>query len=38
MTIPAVTLTPRTGDGLGAGATAGALLEFASRGDFTRWE
>jgi hypothetical protein len=38
MTVPAVTLTPRTGDGLGAGASAGALLEFASCDDFARWE
>jgi len=38
MTVPAVTLTPRTGNGLGAGASAGALLEFASRDDFARWE
>jgi Replication initiator protein, pSAM2 len=38
MTVPAVTLTPRTGPGLGAGASAGALLEAASRDDFHRWE
>jgi len=38
MTVPAVTLTPRPDDGLGAGASAGAILELAARGDFHRWE
>src|SRR6266704_1981147 len=38
MTVPAVTLTPRTEPGLGAGATAGTLLQAASRDDFHRWE
>ena len=38
MTVPAVSLTPRTDDGLGAGASAGAILELAARDDFHRWE
>jgi hypothetical protein len=38
MTVPAVTLAPRTDTALGAGASAGALLELASREDFHRWE
>ena len=38
MTVPAVTFTPGTSDGLGVEAPAGALLEFASRDDFSRWE
>jgi hypothetical protein len=38
MTVPAVALTPRTEPGLGAGASAGAILEVASRDDFYRWE
>jgi hypothetical protein len=38
MTVPAVALTPRTEPGLGAGASAGALLELAAREDFHRWE
>jgi hypothetical protein len=38
MTVPVVTLTPRPDDGLGAGASAGALLDLASRDDFHRWE
>ena len=38
MTVPAVALAPRTETALGAGASAGALLELASRDDFHRWE
>ena len=38
MTDPAVALAPRPDDDLGAGASAGALLELASRPDFRRWE
>ena len=39
MTVPAVSLTPRPDDdGLGVGASAGALLDLASREDFHRWE
>ncbi len=38
MTVPAVSLTPRTEPGLGVGASAGALLDLASRDDFHRWE
>ena len=38
MTVPAVALTPRSDHGLGAGASAGALLELAARPDFHRWE
>ena len=38
MTVPAVALTPGPDDGLGAGASAGAILELAARGDFHRWE
>ena len=38
MTVPAVSLVPRTDPGLGAGASAGALLDLASRDDFHRWE
>jgi len=38
MTVPAVALTPRPDDGLGAGASAGAILELAARDDFHRWE
>jgi hypothetical protein len=40
MTVPTVALTPRPDDddGLGVGASAGALLDLASRGDFHRWE
>lgn len=38
MTVPAVALAPRTDTALGAGASAGALLELASRDDFHRWE
>ena len=38
MTVPTVSLTPRTDDGLGAGASAGAVLEWAARDDFHRWE
>jgi hypothetical protein len=38
MTVPAVSLTPRTDDGLGAGASAGAILKLAARDDFHRWE
>ena len=39
MTVPAVALTPRPDDdGLGVGASAGALLELAARDDFHRWE
>ena len=38
MTVPAVTLTPRPDDDLGAGASAGAILELAARHDFHRWE
>jgi Replication initiator protein, pSAM2 len=38
MTVPAVTLAPRTGPDLGAGATAGTLFQAASRDDFRRWE
>jgi hypothetical protein len=38
MTDPAVTLTPRPDHDLGAGASAGALLELAARDDFHRWE
>ena len=38
MTVPAVTLTPRPDHGLGAGASAGAILELAARDDFHRWE
>lgn len=38
MTVPSVTLTPRPDDGLGAGASAGTILELASRDDFHRWE
>jgi hypothetical protein len=38
MTVPAVSLTPRPDHGLGAGASAGAILELAARDDFHRWE
>jgi hypothetical protein len=38
MTVPAVSLTPRTDDGLGVGASAGAIVELAARDDFHRWE
>jgi hypothetical protein len=38
VTVPAVSLTPRTDDGLGVGASAGALLHLASSADFHRWE
>jgi hypothetical protein len=38
MTVPAVALAPRTEPGLGAGASAGAILELAARDDFHRWE
>jgi hypothetical protein len=38
MTVPAVSLAPRTGTGLGAGASAGTLLDAACREDFHRWE
>jgi hypothetical protein len=38
MTVPAVTLTPRSDHDLGAGASAGAILELAARVDFHRWE
>jgi Replication initiator protein, pSAM2 len=38
MTVPAVSLTPRTEPGLGVGASAGELLDLASRDDFHRWE
>jgi hypothetical protein len=38
MTVPAVALTPRPGSVLGAGASAGAILELAARDDFHRWE
>jgi hypothetical protein len=38
MTVPAVSLTPRTELGLGVGASAGELLDLASRDDFHRWE
>ena len=40
MTVPAVALTPRPDDddGLGVGASAGALLDLATRADFHRWE
>jgi hypothetical protein len=38
MTVPAVSLAPRPDDDLGAGASAGALLDLASRDDFRRWE
>jgi hypothetical protein len=38
MTVPAVTLTPRSDHDLGAGASAEAILELAARVDFHRWE
>jgi hypothetical protein len=38
MTVPAVALTPRPDDDLGAGASAEAILELAARDDFHRWE
>ncbi len=38
MTVPAVALTPRPDHDLGAGASAGAILELAARDDFHRWE
>jgi hypothetical protein len=38
MTVPAVTLAPRTEPGLGAGVSAGTLLDAAARDDFHRWE
>jgi hypothetical protein len=38
MTVPAVAVAPSTNPGLGAGASAGALLDLASRDDFHRWE
>lgn len=38
MTVPAVTLTPGTGDGPGMGVSAGQLLRLATRDDFHRWE
>jgi hypothetical protein len=38
MTVPAVSLTPRPDPGLGAGASARAILELAARDDFHRWE
>ncbi|HUL28722.1 MAG TPA: replication initiator [Streptosporangiaceae bacterium] len=38
MTVPAVSLPPGPQDGLGAGASAGAVLELAARDGFHRWE
>jgi hypothetical protein len=38
MTVPAVSLAPRTEVGLGVGASAGELLDLASCDDFHRWE
>jgi hypothetical protein len=38
LTVPAVSLAPRPDDDLGAGASAGTLLDLVSRPDFHRWE
>ncbi len=38
MTVPALSLASRPDDDLGAGASAGAILELAARDDFHRWE
>jgi hypothetical protein len=38
MTVPTVSLAPRPDDDLGAGASAGTLLDLAARPDFHRWE